>query len=162
MNVEIINQFGEEYSLPPEFTRIGCRAIIVENGRILLSYEVNTGVYLSPGGGLEDNETLEECVIREVLEETGYRIRVIRPFVKVDEYYFRKLFVSNYFICEVIGKGEQSLTETEILHGVEPRWVEFDDALSVFGDYENISHDELAAQYKREFTVLGKYKDLIK
>ena len=108
MNVEIINQFGEEYSLPPEFTRIGCRAIIVENGRILLSYEVNTGVYLSPGGGLEENESLEDCVIREVLEETGYRIRVIRPFVRVDEYYFKKLFVSNYFICEIIGSIDNS------------------------------------------------------
>ena len=162
MSVEIINQYGEKYSLPPEFVRIGCRALIVENGKILLSHETNTGVYLTPGGGLESAETNRECVIREVREETGYLINVVSPFVIVDEYYFKKLFVSNYFICETVGKENQSLTETEILHGVEPEWVELEKAVEIFGTYESIEDDELAAQYKREFTVLSKYKEMIK
>ena len=158
--IEVINQYGDEYSLPPDFIRIGCRAIIVENGKILLSHETNTGVYLTPGGGLEIAETNAECVVREVLEETGYLVKVVSPFVIVDEYYYDKLFVSNYFICETAGKEKQSLTETEILHGVTPEWVGLEKALEIFGTYESIADDELAAQYKREFTVLSKYKDL--
>ncbi len=36
-----------------------------------------------PSGGRLDQETYEECCIREVWEETGYRIRVIRHlFIK--------------------------------------------------------------------------------
>lgn len=155
--VETINQYGDEYSSEPSFVRVGCRAIIIKDNKILLSFEKNTGVYLTPGGGLENGETLEECVIREVCEETGYTVKVIRPFVKVNEYFFEKLFVSNYFVCEITGKGEQALTETEILHGVEPEWVELDRALAVFGSYENVDNEELAAQYKREFTVLNKF-----
>ncbi len=157
--LEVINQYGGEYLIPPRFTRIGCRAIIVENGKILLSHEVNTGVYLTPGGGLESGETNAECVVRELLEETGYLVKVISPFVKVNEYYYSKLFISNYFICEIIGEGNQSLTETEILHGVTPEWIEIGKALEIFGAYEKIDDEELAAQYKREFTVLSKFKE---
>lgn len=157
MNVETINQYGAKYMVPPEFERIGCRAIITDGSKILLSHEMNTGVYLSPGGGLEKDESLEDCVLREVLEETGYRAKIVAPFIKVNEYYFEKLYISNYFLCEIIGKEEQSLTETEIIHGVEPEWVEIEKALEIFGSYESIADGELAAQYKREFTVLKKY-----
>ncbi len=157
MTIETINQYGEEYTLPPEFSRIGCRAIIIENGRILLSYEVNTGVYLSPGGGLESGETFEECVIREVREETGYVVKILRPFINVNEYFYEKVYKSKYFVCEIIGKDKPSLTEVEIIHGVQPEWVEIDRALEIFGSYESIADEELAAQYKREFTVLSRY-----
>ena len=157
MTIETINQYGEKYTLPPDFCRIGCRAIIVENGRILLSYEVNTGVYLSPGGGLEPGETFEECVIREVREETGNVVKILRPFINVNEYFYEKVYESKYFVCEVIGKDKPSLTEVEIIHGVEPEWVEIDRALEIFGSYETIADEELAAQYKREFTVLSRY-----
>ena len=162
MQIKTLNQYGEKYSLPPMFSRIGCRAIIVANGKILLSHEVNTGVYLSPGGGLESGETPEECVIREVREETGYVAEILRPFVNVNEYFYDRVFVSNYFVCNIIGEEKQSLTETEILHGVEPEWVEFEKALEIFGSYESVADEELAAQYKREFTVLSKYKDMVK
>ena len=161
-NIETINQYGKNYTLPPMFSRIGCRAIIVANGKILLSHEVNTGVYLSPGGGLESGENPEECVIREVREETGYVAEILRPFVNVNEFFYDRVFVSNYFVCKTVGEEKQSLTETEILHGVEPEWVEFEKALEIFGSYESVADEELAAQYKREFTVLSKYKDMVK
>ncbi len=162
MQTETINQYGEKYTLPPKHSRIGCRAIIAQNGKFLFSHEVNTGVYLSPGGGLENGETPEECVVREVQEETGYIVRILRPFVNVNEYFYDRVFVSNYFVCEIIGEEKQSLTETEILHGVEPEWVDFEQALRVFGNYENVADEELAAQYKREFTVLSKFKGMEK
>ena len=155
--VETINQYGEVYSPEPTYIRIGCRAIIIKDNKILLSHEKNTGVYLTPGGGLESGESLEECVMREVCEETGYTVKVIRPFVKVNEHFFAKLFVNNYFVCEITGKGEQALTENEVIHGVEPEWVELERALAVFGSYECVDNEELAAQYKREFTVLNKF-----
>ncbi len=157
MNTETINQFGAEYSKTPAFERVGCRAVIIKDNKILLSHEKHTGVYLTPGGGLESGESLEECVTREVLEETGFTVKVIRPFVKVNEYFYEKLFVSNYFVCEITGEAEQSLTETEVIHGVEPEWVEAERALAVFGSFENVGDEELAAQYKREFTVLNKF-----
>ena len=156
MNVETINQFGEEYSLPPEFTRIGCRAIIVENGRILLSYEVNTGVYLSPGGGLEEGETLEECCIREIREETGIEVKPLKHFITIDEHCFETVYNSNYFICEKTGESKPSLTETEIEHGITAVWVSIDEALEIFGAYAS-KREDIASLYLREFTVINEY-----
>ena len=60
----------EQYSLhhvnPPEKTRVSCRGIVVREGKVLLSYESKKDVYMSPGGGLEEGETLAECCKREL------------------------------------------------------------------------------------------------
>jgi 8-oxo-dGTP diphosphatase len=38
-----------------------------------------------PGGGIEGTETDEECLIRELLEETGYEIKIGSFYWKSDE-----------------------------------------------------------------------------
>ena len=82
--VEILgaNRF-ENYTKPRE----GSRAVIVEDGKILLTHELNSGWWLIPGGGLEEGETPETCVIREVEEETGLLVRPLRQFLTLHEYY---------------------------------------------------------------------------
>ena len=154
--VENINQFAKTFSDPPERTRASSRGLVVENGKILLSYEENTGVYMSPGGGLENGETLEECCIRELQEETGYIINPIKHFVVINEYCFETLYISNYFICERIGVDKQALTEIEIEHGIKPVWIDIDKALEIFGEYDT-KREDIASLYLREYTVLKKY-----
>ena len=59
--------------------------------------------YTFPGGGLEDNETLEEGVIREIKEEFGITVKVIR---KLYEIYFKKLNQKEiFFLCKYV-EGE--------------------------------------------------------
>lgn len=53
--------------------RISCYGIIVKEDRILLCPQRDG--YDFPGGGMNVDETLEECLIREVKEETGIIIR---------------------------------------------------------------------------------------
>lgn len=154
--IEVINQYAKTYSDPPEKERIASRGLIVENGKILLSHELNTGVYMSPGGGLEEGETLEDCCIRELKEETGYEVRPIKHFVVINEYCFETLYVSNYFICEKLGESKQALTEIEIEHGITPEWVELEKALEIFGDYAS-KREDISSLYLREYTVLNKY-----
>lgn len=154
--IEVINQYAKTYSDPPEKERIASRGLIVENGKILLSHELNTGVYMSPGGGLEEGETLEDCCIRELKEETGYEVRPIKHFVVINEYCFETLHVSNYFICEKLGESKQALTEIEIEHGITPEWVELEKALEIFGDYAS-KREDISSLYLREYTVLNKY-----
>lgn len=153
---ETINQFAKTYTFPPERTRPSARGILVENGKILLSYEKNTGVYMSPGGGQEEGETLEECCIRELREETGIHVEPIRPFITINEYCFETLYNSNYFLCKKMGESEPSLTENEIEHGITPVWMDIDEALAIFGDYAS-KREDIASLYLREFTVISKY-----
>jgi 8-oxo-dGTP diphosphatase len=58
-----------------------CDIILVENGKILLvkrGREPFKGDWAVPGGRIEDNETAEECAIREMKEETGVDVEIIR------------------------------------------------------------------------------------
>lgn len=51
--------------------RVACRGIVISGEKALLSYEEKTDQYGIPGGGIEGEETLEECCAREIAEETG-------------------------------------------------------------------------------------------
>ena len=158
---EAINQYSKTYTEPYKKKRVSCRAFIVEYGKILLSYETNTGVYMSPGGGVEDGETHEECCVREVREETGFDVKILKDFVTINEYCYDTLYVAHYFICEITGKGEQSLTDVEIDHGITPEWIEISQALEIFGEYATKTPDH-ESLYRREFTVINKYLELQK
>ena len=54
---------------------------INNNGSWLMLYrnrkkeDMNEGKWISPGGKVEEGETPDECVVREVFEETGLRLR---------------------------------------------------------------------------------------
>ena len=60
--------------------RVSCRAIIFDNERMVSMYRENGDrvYYTFPGGGMEKNETEEECVVREVKEETGASAKIIK------------------------------------------------------------------------------------
>ncbi|MFD4707434.1 NUDIX hydrolase [Gottfriedia sp. NPDC058432] len=56
-----------------------------------------------PSGGLEKNESIDECCKREVLEETGYEVEVMEQlFIKEDISYGFQVEV-HYFEVRIIG-----------------------------------------------------------
>lgn len=160
-STETLTQYARIYSDPPEKIREAGRGIVVKDGKILLTYEINTDVYMTPGGGPEEGESLAECCVREIKEEAGYIVKPEKPFLKINEYCFETLYVSNYFICTVTGECERSLTDIEIEHGAVPRWVDLDEAIAIFSEYEKFRED-VASLYLREYTILSKYLAFIK
>ena len=140
-------------------TRAGSRAVVVRDGMILLSHEVNSGWWLVPGGGEEEGETPEECCVREVEEETGLIVKPLQQFLTMYEYYEEYRYISNYFICEVTGKGHMRLTDAEIRRGVEPQWIPLQEAVDTFSrhqSYADVSEEKRGA-YLREYTALQEY-----
>ncbi len=156
LNYEKIDQYSPTYTAPYSRVCVSSRAIIVVENKILLSHESNTGFYMSPGGSLEEGETLEECCIRELMEETGFKVKPIKQFVTVNEYCYDTLYVSNYFICDIVGECERSLTETETAKGMVPKWVELENAVELFSEYSKHTPDK-ESLYRREYTVVNKY-----
>jgi 8-oxo-dGTP diphosphatase len=61
----------------PEAPIIGVGAVVIDGGKVLLvrrGHEPLKGEWSLPGGALELGETLQEGLVREVLEETGLTV----------------------------------------------------------------------------------------
>lgn len=64
--------------------------IINSRGKILLAHNNNT--YQFPGGHVEDGEDNDQCIVREIKEETGIDVEITEPpFLCI------KTYDSNYF-----------------------------------------------------------------
>ena len=60
---------------------IGVAVIVIKDNRVLLGKRKNAhgaDTWAFPGGHLEFMETIEDCAVREVFEETGLRIKNLR------------------------------------------------------------------------------------
>ena len=151
-----VDIFGENYFGKWDKTRTACRAIIIKDNKLLLSYETNTNQWMLPGGGLEEEETEEQCVIREVAEETGSVIKPSGCMLEIDEYYEDWKWVNLYFLGEVVGDTEVQLTKREQEVGMEPRWLPVEEILDIFSKHQMyVDIDEMRrGMYLREYTAL--------
>ncbi len=70
--------------------------------QILLVMRRDVPVWVLPGGGLEPGESPEEGAIREVFEETGYRVEIQK---KIAEYepVNRLTQFTHVFACSIVG-----------------------------------------------------------
>ncbi len=99
---------------------VGCSVIIfdADGQKVLLTRRTDNGQWCLPGGRLDPGESVEECIIRETLEETGLHIRVIRLLgvysnphmiaVYADGNRWQVIAIS--FLAEVVG-GEPRLSD---------------------------------------------------
>lgn len=68
-------------SVLPTVPRVGVGVIITKDQQVLLlrrKHVHGAGTWSTPGGHLDFGESLEECAIREVREETGLDIGAVR------------------------------------------------------------------------------------
>ena len=71
--------------------RVNGRAIIIDGDEVILMFrrKIKDGIvneyYAIPGGGKEENETIEECVKREIEEEFSLNVEVKDFLGKVED-----------------------------------------------------------------------------
>lgn len=118
------------------FHREASRAVIHRGDSFLLIHS-RYGDYKFPGGGVHAGEGRIEAMIREVREETGYRVvqESVRPLGCVRE---RRKGMdadvmemdSHYFACEVESlAGERELDAYEAEYGYEVVWMPLAEAI---------------------------------
>ncbi len=95
---------------------VRCQGAILRDGRILLiqqrHFEDGRTYWLLPGGGMEPGETEEECVRREMREETCLEVSVVR-LLTVDPDPIGYYETLNTYLCSVTGGDETPGYEPE-------------------------------------------------
>lgn len=57
---------------------LGVNVAVIQDGRVLLTQREDFEVWCLPGGGVEPGESLAQAAIREVREETGLEVELVR------------------------------------------------------------------------------------
>ena len=113
----------------------GVRVIIFDDKqRILLVKQSHEGrdIWMVPGGGIEDGESAAQAAVREVREETGLDIEVLRMIWHVEEVSERGQRFVNFFTARITG-GTLEL-------GADP---EFDEDHQVLREVRFMTRDEV-------------------
>lgn len=88
--------------------RPSVRGIIIKDGRLAMMHSLKYDYYKLPGGGIEEGESLEDTLVREVKEESGLVVKKnsIKEFGyvrRIEKGKIEDIFVQEnyYFLCDV-------------------------------------------------------------
>lgn len=106
--------------------RIGAYALISNKKNLLAIVKTNTGYFL-PGGGVKENETFENCLQRECIEEMGFKIRILND-IACGNYYFYSTTLNTdmesigyFYECEILEKFNSNTEEDHLLVWLDPK-----------------------------------------
>ena len=134
--------------------------IIIEDGKVFATQrgygEFKDG-WEFPGGKIEQGETPEEAVVREIMEELDTEVEVKELFDTV-EYDYPKFHLSmDCFICK-IKKGDLVLKEHEAAKWLAKETLHTVDWLPA--DYGLVEKTQRDAQFTVEENMMSNYKDV--
>ncbi|MCC9296180.1 HAD-IIA family hydrolase [Clostridium sp. WLY-B-L2] len=123
-NLAVKKWASPSFPWPNDGVKAGVAGIIFDrHKKVLLMKRADNGLWGIPSGHVEPGETVEEAIIREIMEETGLKVKVNRligvysnPLSQVFSYPSGKIdhFITTCFECEVvegnlIKSGEETL-----------------------------------------------------
>jgi len=149
------------------FKRVAARAIVLKDGKILLLYTKRYNDYSLPGGGVDDEEHIEEGLIRELEEETGAKdIKVLSEYGILEEFrpYHKKEYhgmhmISHFYICDIHKElGETSYEDYEIKNGMKALWIDIEEAISHNKKVMEEKEETMGLSIERETKILELIK----
>ncbi len=135
--------------------RTTARAILNNNGKIALLHVTKHNYYKLPGGGVEEGETIQQGLIREIKEEVGCTFELQGEVGEIIEHksHFGIVQTSHCFLAKVLEEGEPQFTEKELKDGFEIVWVPFEEAVELVKNSKPLV-------YQGKFIVLRELKFL--
>ncbi len=115
---------------PARLRRSGATAAVFDgHDRILLHRREDNGKWGLPGGSIEVGERADESIVREVKEETGYDVKVVRLVGVYSDPAYTTItypngdvvsYVALLFECEVIGGTATTSDESTAVDWFDP------------------------------------------
>lgn len=111
--VELFLKDNEFENIGTTHTRSIARAVVLDGNKVLIlkikrNDEFGDATYLeTSGGGIDEGETPEIAVVREIGEELGKKVEIITKLGIIDDYYnkIKRHNVNHYFLVKVVGEG---------------------------------------------------------
>src|SRR3989344_1977575 len=128
-----ITLYGKKKLVPQEklIPRHSVYALILNDDKILLVNTKSTNKYWFPGGVIDNEESKEEALKREVLEEAGIEVEVEKLLTEVESYFYFDHTdeayhqYSSFYICKPKQIDLSGDTNTDLHDEAEkPQWIE--------------------------------------
>lgn len=153
---------------PTLYYRKSVRAFPVYEGRIYLNHILTTDMfgkrdhYETPGGGVEENETSIEAIVRELKEELGAKTCKVIPLGRVGVQYhvLQKIDISEFYIAEISDFEAPNLTSYELDVLQEPTSFTYDELLEILSHPKMDNVEKII--YQREALMLKKARKYFK
>ena len=139
--------------------RYGARGIVLNDEKnVAVFYKENKLEYKLPGGGIEQGENPELAFKREVQEETGCEVEIIKQLGLFEEHRNTDNFkqISYVYVAKVINDTKElNLTQKEIDEGAKLLWVDEDKALKLISSsFNNVIASKYDNVYNINFIVI--------
>src|SRR5574344_3117615 len=136
INIELKDTMWEKTTCQPYFKRNIVRAIVYLDGYYYFAHIERDDQFASysyietSGGGVENNETLEEALKRELKEELGFEVQIIAYLGFVSDYYnlINRNNLNHYYLVKPIKEVKNHLMPDEIndFHLTKVKYTYFD------------------------------------
>ncbi|MBQ1392629.1 MAG: NUDIX domain-containing protein [Lachnospiraceae bacterium] len=146
------------------YVRYASRGIVFDPaiGKIAMEYKANINEYKLPGGGREGNETEEETFHREVFEESGCKVKIVKKLGTILEER-SNIDMKQYsaiFVAELVeDTKELHLEQKEADEGMVVKWMDVDEALeAVKKSHDTVKADGYESLYNAHFVLVRDEK----
>lgn len=117
--------------------------------------------YELPGGGVNQEESFEDAIRREIQEEVGYNSYIVEEIGLIIDYYnlIKRKNHNHFYLCKTLNFVGKQLEEREIILIEKLIWVDIDEAIKIYESMQNINVGRLVKQ--RELPILRIARELI-
>ena len=127
-------------------------AVIIRDGKILLMHRIKNGLeyIVFPGGGLEEGESPEEAVVREVKEEFNLDVKVDKFLFQIENqgrqefYYLIRKFSG---IPEISGEEKERMNENNQYRPVWEDLGKIETIVNLYPEQARLKIEEMAEEF---------------
>jgi len=113
--------------------RVAAYGVVIDGDKILVQELRNNDKYFFPGGGLELGETRKEGLRREMMEEVGMEIEVVKLLHSTESFFYYEpedatwQFYGFFYLCKPVTKTVLTAEEVDDCEALGSRWVKISD-----------------------------------